>query len=361
MVPKQKPPADDELEVSVFGPGVGESVVIHTTGGRWMIIDSCEDRSGGVAPLAYLRQLGLDPAECVDWIVATHAHDDHVSGFAQVVAECANAEVVLPAASDVVEFLAIEEIDKKLSFYDTRWTVYREYERVFAELKKPGRSVHYASAGTVLPLGVGNHAEPILKLSFLAPSGYAIGLSKRAFAHLLRAAIQSPGGRVSARDPNTFSIALLVTIGDFSVLLGGDVRRGTTQWGWRHIVANFPVDRPVTAHKIPHHGSKNAYEPQIWDQWLGADCVNMLAPYRPSRLPRDDVVALMASHRLPIWATAQSGELSASAAVKTARTMTRDVATRIEEDGGLMGQIRLRQRPGQSPKVSTLGPAFRLV
>jgi hypothetical protein len=121
------------------------------------------------------------------------------------------------------------------------------------------------------------------------------------------------------------------------------------------------VDRPVTAHKIPHHGSKNAYEPQIWDQWLGADCVNMLAPYRPSRLPRDDVVALMASHRLPIWATAQSGELSASAAVKTARTMTRDVATRIEEDGGLMGQIRLRQRPGQSPKVSTLGPAFRLV
>jgi beta-lactamase superfamily II metal-dependent hydrolase len=361
VVPRETLPSEDEFEVSVFGPGVGESVVIHTTGGRWVIIDACQDRSGDIAPLVYLRQLGLDPAECVDWVIATHAHDDHVSGLAQVVTECANAEVVLPAASDAVEFLAISEIDKKLSFYQTRWTVYREYERVFAEVKKPGRSVHYASAGTVLPFGVGNQPEPILKLSFLAPSGHAVGLSKRAFGHLLKVASEAPGGRVSSRDPNTFSIALLVTIGDFSVLLGGDVRCGTRQWGWRHIVAHYPVDRPAIVHKVPHHGSMNAYEAQIWDQWLDESCVNVIAPYRPSRLPRDEAVAHMTTHGMPIWATARSGELAASAAVKKTRTMTRDVATRIEEGGGVMGRVRLRQRPGGSPTISTSGPAFRLV
>ena len=96
-MPRQNPPVGDEFEVSVFGPGVGESVVVHTGGGRWIVIDACEDsRSGTVAPLAYLRNMGLDVAECVDWVVATHAHDDHISGFGRVVIECSNAQVILP-------------------------------------------------------------------------------------------------------------------------------------------------------------------------------------------------------------------------------------------------------------------------
>lgn len=35
------PPVADELEVSVFGPGVGESVVVHLGHGDWMVVDSC--------------------------------------------------------------------------------------------------------------------------------------------------------------------------------------------------------------------------------------------------------------------------------------------------------------------------------
>jgi len=31
----------DELEVSVFGPGYGESLAIHLGLGSWIIIDSC--------------------------------------------------------------------------------------------------------------------------------------------------------------------------------------------------------------------------------------------------------------------------------------------------------------------------------
>lgn len=42
------PPKADELEVSVFGPGIGECVVVHAGAGEWMIVDSCVDRSSGL-------------------------------------------------------------------------------------------------------------------------------------------------------------------------------------------------------------------------------------------------------------------------------------------------------------------------
>ena len=37
------PPRTDELEVSLFGPGVGECVIVHLGAGEWMVVDSCLD------------------------------------------------------------------------------------------------------------------------------------------------------------------------------------------------------------------------------------------------------------------------------------------------------------------------------
>jgi hypothetical protein len=39
-----KPPEADEIEVSVFGPGFGESIVAHLTRGAWITVDSCLDK-----------------------------------------------------------------------------------------------------------------------------------------------------------------------------------------------------------------------------------------------------------------------------------------------------------------------------
>lgn len=33
-------PRLDEIEVSLLGPGYGESVVVHMGGGEWMVVDS---------------------------------------------------------------------------------------------------------------------------------------------------------------------------------------------------------------------------------------------------------------------------------------------------------------------------------
>lgn len=60
------PPERDEIEVSVFGPGYGESILLHIGNNNWLIVDSCLDfPSRESAPLRYLRQIGIDPASSV--------------------------------------------------------------------------------------------------------------------------------------------------------------------------------------------------------------------------------------------------------------------------------------------------------
>src|SRR5947209_2078343 len=36
-------PGADELELTVFGGGFGESICVHVGGGSWVIVDSCID------------------------------------------------------------------------------------------------------------------------------------------------------------------------------------------------------------------------------------------------------------------------------------------------------------------------------
>src|SRR5512142_2478566 len=87
-------PQDDEIEVSLLGPGYGESVVIHLGGQQWMIVDSCVDSDDLPAPLAYLHRLGV-PLTSVVLLVATHWHDDHVKGFSECVRQCVNARIFM--------------------------------------------------------------------------------------------------------------------------------------------------------------------------------------------------------------------------------------------------------------------------
>ncbi|MFC1926027.1 MBL fold metallo-hydrolase, partial [Chloroflexota bacterium] len=93
------PPASDELEISIFGSGYGESILLHIGNNQWIIIDSCLDnRTGRPAALVYLNNIGLDVTNAVKVIVATHWHDDHIKGISAICRECRNAKFVIPGA-----------------------------------------------------------------------------------------------------------------------------------------------------------------------------------------------------------------------------------------------------------------------
>src|SRR6266542_2121917 len=101
-------PKPDVVEVSIFGPGFGECVLVHLGGGDWMIVDSCLDQRRGVQPaLAHLDAMGIDPATAVVAVLATHWHGDHVRGLSEVVARCINAEFWLSQAVHSKDLLRI--------------------------------------------------------------------------------------------------------------------------------------------------------------------------------------------------------------------------------------------------------------
>jgi beta-lactamase superfamily II metal-dependent hydrolase len=92
---RSRPPDSDTLEVSVFGPGKGECIVVHVPGGYWFAVDSLrvrsdhEDAEGGKEPVVvhYLRLL---KAELRAFFI-THWHEDHTAGAAEVLRAFASA------------------------------------------------------------------------------------------------------------------------------------------------------------------------------------------------------------------------------------------------------------------------------
>jgi len=103
-----RPPRPDELEMTVFGPGVGECIVLHVGKDDWIIVDSCTSPTGK-EPIAleYLQSIGVDPSASVRTIVATHWHDDHIQGLATLVSECSHAGFVMSNALDRQQFFQL--------------------------------------------------------------------------------------------------------------------------------------------------------------------------------------------------------------------------------------------------------------
>lgn len=95
MIDYGTPPAQNEIEVTLFGPGYGEAIAVHLGEGAWMMVDSCIDPdSKGPASGTYLEQIGVDASQ-VRAIVASHWHDDHVRGISKLAAKYPVADFVL--------------------------------------------------------------------------------------------------------------------------------------------------------------------------------------------------------------------------------------------------------------------------
>jgi beta-lactamase superfamily II metal-dependent hydrolase len=102
------PPKANELEISLFGPGIGECAVVHLCDDEWMIVDSCRSiQSGNSVALDYLSSLGVDISTRVKHVVISHWHDDHIDGMAGIVREAVAAKVTCSGALHCSDFLAL--------------------------------------------------------------------------------------------------------------------------------------------------------------------------------------------------------------------------------------------------------------
>lgn len=343
----EAPPADS-LEVSLFGGGVGECVVVHLGFNEWLIADCCVNRETGVpAAVEYLDRIGVDAAQAVKLVVATHWHDDHVRGLSELLRRLPEARLACSQALLCDEFKAVvasrdELMIRGSSGIDEMFGVIRLLRERRTSGQRPEAAFpdEWASSNKcLLRLQTEGRSFPSVVHS-LSPSPGAVTLAYQDLGALL-----APGPKKRLiSSANHVSVALWVEVGAVSALLGADLEEpGRPGEGWTAVIRSpgRPPGR-ATYFKVPHHGSPNADCPDVWTQLLEPEPTVAVAPYSRGSRPRpsDADLRRLRGRSESVFVT------RAGATVKPKRRVTiveKEMATRkryVLETG--VGHVRVR-------------------
>ena len=362
---KALPPKADELEISVFGPGYGECVLVHLGEGQWMIVDSCRDQRSKRQPaLAYLDRMGVEPEAAVRVVVATHWHRDHVRGLTEVVGRCTESDFWTSQALTSREALVLTG---RLGGTElTAQSPLRELHGVLERLRvrRDGTgapTIKTAAAGSTIYRRVrGGVVEA--SVTALSPHDAAVDFTKERFRQAQE--LDDPGV-FTAPDlhPNHAAIVLAVQLGGCRAILGSDLEVDAPGGGWRAIVEASQDERAVLF-KVPHHGSSTSHEDSVWDEMLHDDVVAAITPFRPEALPRPEMVQRIADRGGRGFLAAPPTRPSQRERPRRTKALQRGSAIRVEEVEGRSGHVRARctagSQAGADVVVDLSLPALRL-
>ena len=224
MWEKTSLPPGDQFEVSVIGPGFGEAIVIHFGNGRWATVDSCIDTDGKCAPLEYLKSIGVKP-EQIEFVVATHWHQDHIRGLPLLLEWASQAQFWCPsvfAHDDFLKFAsAYSEAD--ISMLGAPCS---DLAQVFDLLEKRGSQARFAHQDTVIY----SNTTVTIQIFGLSPVQSRIQQFLRRIAALIPE-FKQPQLRVGDLHPNLVSLAVRLVVDKDAVILGAGLRSNRTMDG----------------------------------------------------------------------------------------------------------------------------------
>jgi len=363
----ETPPGRDEIELSVFGPGFGESTVVHLGGDRWMIVDSCLSQgTKEPASLDYLEAIGVKISTNVRLVVSTHWHDDHIRGLAKVYAKCESAEFVCAGG------LKSDQFTKLASLYSREFPAggsgLEEFNGVLLTLvkRKQGQrfiAPKFVGEGTMI---YETNLSPRAAVKALSPSSEAVLASLVKFSGLLPTEGQRRSA-VPSVDPNDLAIVLTVKVGEARVLLGADLEeRGEAGVGWKTVIERFSeIDNLHQGYKVSHHGSETGHHDGIWPKLLIRDAWAVLTPYLRGRhrLPTTADMARICALSPDAYITARGPTARYQHPDPTVRRQMKEMGVTILEEGSRQGHVRFRRNasePNGDWSVEIFGDACQL-
>lgn len=349
-------PDADQLEITLIGPGQGECCVAHLGSGQWIIVDSCRNsQTSRPVALEYFEHIGAQ-ADLVILMVATHWHDDHISGLAATLRACGNAKFCCSSALSSSEFLAtVAPYHDRLQFAGSSGVA--EVFEVLHELDVSGRASPTRAGPErrivqIQPSSLA-HGYPC-EIWTLSPSDAQIHAFYAEIGQLAPK-LRETKVRLPSQKTNLLSVVTLVQVGPFAALLGADLEEtANPQTGWTPIVRSAARPRAMSQiFKVPHHGSKNGHSPEVWAAMLKPKPISIATPYSGGRNPipsqQDKARISQLSSDFYVTAPTQSGP---------PRRLPKAVEKTIAEQGIKLrpaepstGLVRLRNGGSQNPNT----------
>ncbi len=349
------PPSKDEAEISIFGPGIGECILMHIGDNEWIIIDSCiEKKSRLPIALKYLEQLGVDVAASVKLFAITHWHDDHINGASNILAACPSANFVCSAALNSTEFIAFTKSHSTRSLSKSSGA--DEFNQILEELKKRAKGIKPRDLGPnqwaiadnrLLNLPNKNRSFHV-KLYALSPSHTTVTRAIREFGQLLPTS-GTTKRRAIAQQPNDVSVVLWVTMHKLHILLGSDLENlPNDRVGWRAILysQNKPLERAFIA-KVPHHGSSRSYCREMWTQMVASNPIALLTPKSSGKtpLPSETDIKNIRKHASSIFSTGTPAGWKPHRRDRSVERTIKEIVRTHRSVHGPMGHVQVRFFP----------------
>lgn len=348
-------PSADVAEVTVFGPGFGEAIAVHVGDGNWLLVDSCRSpQSGEPASLEYLDRIGV-PRQNIRSIIASHWHDDHIRGVANIVKACPHAELHISAAFDKKEASAF------LSAYGGR----------SAAVHTGGAKELFNAVSLVEnPLLVqqrtliwdGEVQSRRMRAVAYSPTPAALAQSMAHMAQYIPSVHTPIKHAPSDLKPNLEAVVISIDLGDDGILLGSDLEDHGKN-GWSAVVGNSWCigNQKASLYKVSHHGSITGHHDEIWTKLLSSTPVSTMTPFihgahnLPTADDRQRIIALSSDTFISSNGTKRS-QLDSHLKKRMG-----DLAKKLKPINSGFGVVRLRKKLGAKDWVPELfGQAARL-
>jgi competence protein ComEC len=254
------PPSGKELTVRVLDVGLGDCVLVVAPSGKTVLIDAGPPGAGKKV-LDALKRAGVSR---LDFLIATHAHADHVG-----------------AADEV-----LKAVDAGQVFYSGFPQTTREYDDFLKAVQQKNIKLEKAAPGTTIDLGDG------ALLRVLAPLEPLFGAKEMA-----------AGGN----EPNANSVVVRLDYGEFSMLLPGDAEEQTERR-----MTERGADFAAAGLKVAHHGSKYATSADFLKRGGFRWAVVSTGADNRYGLPAPDTLGRLKAAGVKLYRTDLQGEITIS-------------------------------------------------
>lgn len=304
------PPSSDLTEIIVFGPGYGESILLHLPFFGWVVVDSCQVKHGSapiVLPLEYLKKIGV---EKIQFLILTHPHGDHFDGMdllidhflGRIGVVCRYAGEGLKEFAQYLTKIAITKSAKEPPIS----MILKKID----EAKKCGANSLKLSARTLLldkstpSENDGNEVK--LEILSLSPSDNSQVKYQNKFKQALSKITigEKTGEEIKETNENNIAVALLFTVNNIKFILGSDVIIEE----WEEIL-KYEHQKKLECDviKVPHHGSKNAFYDKAWIEFKGkkSKLISLCTPFR-FMIPKEDDIERISVYSKKVGLTSKT-------------------------------------------------------